>query len=274
MNTFSAAPDSPGLKLRWGDGWVDDFPEDEFIEECEDRSRRISIYHRRHEECASEYSLTVRGHEARLDYGGRFREANTSPERDFDIGILLIRFADEVRDVVAELLWKGEGKKSFSNQCKIEASWAESRSIAPFRPSKADHRKRRLLNSVLRPGQLRFRRQLLSAYGALCCMTGCTIESTLEAAHIMPYLGTDYDHRENGLLMRADIHRLFDNLLIGVEPQTLRIVLAPLLKSESQYSVLAGHRLQLSSGSIKPSPKALEDHWRRFKEESTKFREV
>jgi len=103
MNRFTAAPDTPGLKLLWGDGWIEDFPEDEFAEECEDRPRRIWMYHKRNGRCLSEYSLSVRGTEAFLDYGGRFREANIAPDRDFYIGVTRIRFTDELRTTVMDV---------------------------------------------------------------------------------------------------------------------------------------------------------------------------
>lgn len=264
MNAFSAAPDSPGLKILWGDGWVEDFPEDEFAEECEDRPRCILMYRKR-SKCPVEYTLSVRGAEAFLDYGGRFREANTAPDRDLYIGTTRIRFTDDSRTVVRDVAWRDEGTKTFRDY-EIRASWAADLSHAPtFSPPANDHRQRRLLSSVLRPGQLRFRRTLLLTYGGSCCMTGSTIEETLEAAHIMPYRGTQFDHPENGLLLRADLHRLFDRLHISINPDTFSIVLAPTLKEHPEYSALADRRLLIPSRSTKPAYAALMDHWVRFK---------
>lgn len=265
MNAFSAAPDTPGLKLLWGDGWVEDFPEDEFAEECEDRPRRIWMYRKRSKKCPSEYTLSVRGAEAFLDYGGRFREANTMPDRDFYIGITRIRFADDSRTLVRDVAWRDEGKKTFCDY-KIRASWAADLTQAsPFIPPAHDHRQRGLLSSVLRPGQLRFRHTLLLIYGGSCCMTGSTIEETLEAAHIMPYRGAQFDHPENGLLLRADLHRLFDRLLISINPDTFAIVVDPALRRHPEYSSLAERRLLISSRSTRPAYDALRDHWDRFK---------
>lgn len=264
MNPFSAAPDTPGLKVRWGDGWIEDFPEDEFAEECKDRPGRVRMYHRKGEKCLAEYSLLVRGTEAFLDYGGHFRDANTAPDRELYIGITRIRFTDESRTIVRDVRWRDEDKQTFRDY-DILASWSSSAPTSPFSPPAFDHRKRGLLSSVLRPGQLRFRRMLLKAYGSSCCMTGTTIEETLEAAHIMPYRGTEFDHPENGLLLRSDLHRLFDRLLISVNPETLAITLAAVLQNDPQYSTLAKRRLSISSRSTKPSIDALRDHWHRFK---------
>ena len=68
-----------------------------------------------------------------------------------------------------------------------------------------------------RKGQTNFRKKLIEANkAAQCCFTGTVIPEIIEAAHIVPYLSEDDNHIENGLLLRADIHSLFDaNLLAG-----------------------------------------------------------
>lgn len=67
-----------------------------------------------------------------------------------------------------------------------------------------------------RKGQADFRRRLMKAYGGKCCITGCNVKEVLEAAHINGHAKeTDYS-TSNGLLLRADIHTLFDLNLVGV----------------------------------------------------------
>lgn len=70
---------------------------------------------------------------------------------------------------------------------------------------------------VQRQGQTQFRKQLLSIYRARCCASGETAEAVLEAAHITPYLGPKSNKPSNGLLLRADIHTLFDLHLISID---------------------------------------------------------
>ena len=58
-----------------------------------------------------------------------------------------------------------------------------------------------------------FRRALLEAYGYSCCMCGNTFESTLEAAHIIPWGECSRQERldvRNGLLLCSNHHRMFD----------------------------------------------------------------
>ena len=59
-------------------------------------------------------------------------------------------------------------------------------------------------------------------------MTGCDVVQALDAAHISPYLGDQSNHVTNGVLLRADIHtlfdlQLFDLQLFGIEPEALRL---------------------------------------------------
>lgn len=68
-----------------------------------------------------------------------------------------------------------------------------------------------------RRGQPDFRARLLAAYGRRCCISGCRIEALLEAAHIRPHAeAPNYDTR-NGLLLRADLHTLYDLHLLAVD---------------------------------------------------------
>ena len=73
-----------------------------------------------------------------------------------------------------------------------------------------DARKIVTVSIVQRQGQSKFRQELLAAYNSRCAITGCDIEPALEAAHIIPYKGTETNCPQNGLLLRADIHTLFD----------------------------------------------------------------
>ena len=61
----------------------------------------------------------------------------------------------------------------------------------------------------------------------------------LEAAHISPYRGEDDNHVENGLLLRSDIHTLFDLDLLGIDPERLRVVLhQDLVEEYGQFAVV------------------------------------
>jgi putative restriction endonuclease len=104
-----------------------------------------------------------------------------------------------------------------------------------------------------------FRDSLLSAYGGACCVTGETSAEVLEAAHIEPYVNAGSNHVQNGLLLRVDIHRLFDAGLLTLDDDfTLRI--SPRLRSPA-YQALNGRRLTLPlDTTARPSVVAIQAH--------------
>jgi putative restriction endonuclease len=69
-----------------------------------------------------------------------------------------------------------------------------------------------------RLGQGVFRLAVTDAYGRACAVTAEHSLPALEAAHIRPY-GQGGEHRiQNGLLLRSDLHRLFDRGYVTVTP--------------------------------------------------------
>ena len=71
-------------------------------------------------------------------------------------------------------------------------------------------RRRGIIWAIQRGQQGEFRKQLL-VMDRCCAVTGETCESALEAAHIVPAHEGGPEHPSNGILLRADIHRLFDS---------------------------------------------------------------
>jgi hypothetical protein len=113
-----------------------------------------------------------------------------------------------------------------------------------------------------RRGQTKFRDAIRDAYGDKCMVTGCEILDILEAAHINPYLGEKDQRVSNGLLLRADIHILFDLDLIGIEPNSLRIHLSKVLII-NEYGIFHGRVLDTGNAK-RPSKGALEVRWKTF----------
>ena len=106
-----------------------------------------------------------------------------------------------------------------------------------------DERKRILKSVVQRQGQPEFRENLLQAYDKKCAITGCDTSVVLEAAHIIPYLGKETNHLSNGLILRADIHILFDLNLLSINPDNLEVAISHEL-AQSAYSQLSGSLLR------------------------------
>lgn len=111
-----------------------------------------------------------------------------------------------------------------------------------------------------RQGGPRFRRALLHAYEGQCAMTRYDAVPALEAAHIIPYRGPQTNHAANGLLLRADMHDLFDLGLVTVDPSSMRIRLSTEL-SGTKYEPYENEPLWLpKDNAVRPSEEALAMH--------------
>ena len=123
-----------------------------------------------------------------------------------------------------------------------------------------DGRDKVLAAIVRRRGQREFRNALLSAYERKCAITNCRVLELLDAAHIVPYKGRDTNHVQNGILLRTDLHTLFDLGMIAIDTSTWRVVISKRLL-KSQYKGLGEMRLKLPTDQSKsPSKEALTLH--------------
>lgn len=130
-----------------------------------------------------------------------------------------------------------------------------------FNPTSLEDARKKVLSSITqRRGQKPFRNALIAAYGGQCAITGCSILDVLEAAHIYPYRGPDTNKVANGLLLRSDVHTLFDCGLLAIDSETMTVLVAPHLK-QSEYGVLHGiHVHTPQNPAEQPSAEALEMH--------------
>jgi hypothetical protein len=83
--------------------------------------------------------------------------------------------------------------------------------------------KLRTREQPVRPDQAAFRLLLLQRYGS-CVVTDCKVEAALEAAHL-PGRSWKQGHNrvEDGILVRADIHKLLDDKQMRIENGVLRV---------------------------------------------------
>jgi hypothetical protein len=137
----------------------------------------------------------------------------------------------------------------------------QSSPAPPFDPAnQEDARKRILAEVVRRQGQKAFRNKLMKVYKGECPITGCRVSWILEAAHISAYRGPETNKPDNGLLLRADVHTLFDLGLLSINPHTLAIRIASGIL-DPVYRAFHGQKLTL--GTVTPSKAALKEHWDR-----------
>ena len=119
---------------------------------------------------------------------------------------------------------------------------------------------------LVRPriGQGIFRVAVTEVYSGACAVTGEHSLPALEAAHIRPFGEGGPHDISNGLLMRADLHRLFDRGYLTVTPDA-RIEVSGRLKADfhngKSYYPLHGHELRLpKSQADRPAPEHLRWH--------------
>jgi putative restriction endonuclease len=139
-----------------------------------------------------------------------------------------------------------------------------NKDISPYVPSSQDDRERKfkLLNG--RQGQNEFRNNLISVYGSYCMITGINVVNVIEASHICPYRGEKDNHILNGLLLRADLHKLFDSDLLGINPESLEVEIHPLI-GETKYKKYQSQKLTMPNIDILPSIAALSIRWKIFR---------
>ncbi|MFZ3173400.1 MAG: HNH endonuclease [Thiobacillus sp.] len=127
--------------------------------------------------------------------------------------------------------------------------------------SQTDARDKVLREIVRRRGQRAFRSKLLRIYGGRCAITACSIEAILEAAHVTPYLGPDTNKAGNGMLLRADIHTLWDLGLVAINPASMTLWVSPNLVG-SEYEIFNGTTpFAPQNPENRPSIEALKAQW-------------
>ena len=115
-----------------------------------------------------------------------------------------------------------------------------------------------------RVGQRAFRTQVIDAYRRRCAVTGERTLPALEASHIRPFsIGGTHD-TSNGILLRRDLHSLFDRGFVTISREYRLDVSRSIRESyrdDSEYSELHGCRVNVPRlADQRPDPCALDWH--------------
>ena len=147
----------------------------------------------------------------------------------------------------------GEGRRIWE-ECQARATTTATLSItAATGEPPARYGEPQLVRPRL--GQGTFRVAVTGAYGGACAVSREHSLPVLEAAHIRPY-GDEGSHEvANGLLLRADIHRLFDAGYVTVTPDCRFVVsrrLAQEWENGKAYYAMEGREIAV--------PRRVADH--------------
>ena len=211
----------------------------------------------------------------------RYRKTDPNDPRDFEIGCRLINepfFFDEPDWIPAPSDWsdnivslktynadEGEGLKlkqavmerlnrsTFSNEGSNTGELVVAERPDPY-----------LTEQWTRPGQGLFRADVIKAYDKQCAVTRERTLPVLEAAHIRPYSEGGSNEVKNGLLLRRDIHSLFDTGYVTVTTK-YRFEVSKQLDEDygngKVYYDLQGKSINLPTEAVQlPDPKALTWH--------------
>ena len=242
------------LSVRWRSGesagTTDVFLADQFSRVGRWRHRAHEVTEPGRVSGFAVYDLAVRGDTAELDYSAYPRENRRA---DMLPGRMRIIFTDQTRSTVDRIEWAAGRGRRF-HRADVEWRWRE-RHERPYQPKRRMAKKRRIAKD--RPGQAKFKAGLMAAYDGRCCISDCAVGAVLEGAHIDPYENPSHDHLANGLLLRADIHRLFDERLLAIDPKTLKVVLAPSVRGEPLYRQFRTKKVRLPRHGPRPDRRAL-----------------
>ena len=116
-----------------------------------------------------------------------------------------------------------------------------------------------------RLGQGLFRMVVTDAYERRCALTGERTLPVLDAAHIKPYSLLQRHEVSNGILMRSDLHRLFDDGYITIDPTDRKVLVSPRIREEfdngKEYYRLHGQTIrEPASAAFRPLEDNLDYH--------------
>jgi hypothetical protein len=110
-----------------------------------------------------------------------------------------------------------------------------------------------------RLGQQRFREEMLDRFQNTCAFTGRQPPESLEAAHLYGYCKSPRHDLRGGLLLRRDLHSLFDRGLITVNTKNWTIEVSPRLDQYPELHALQGMPLKVPTDT-RPSERYLDNH--------------
>lgn len=109
----------------------------------------------------------------------------------------------------------------------------------------------------------KFRVDVLDFYGSTCAISGCTVLDAIDAAHLTGVGQNGKDERENSIVFRADLHRLFDAepVQMAINPKTMTVHFAT--ECRAYYEKYEGVEVKIPKGG--PKATAFSLHWNSFR---------
>jgi putative restriction endonuclease len=132
------------------------------------------------------------------------------------------------------------------NQLQERASLSDSFALRGFSESQARYGGPTLVAARL--GQGAFRIAITEAYHRQCALTDGKVLPALDAAHIRPYANGGEHSKSNGILLRKDIHSVFDSGYATIDEDYRFVVsdkIRDVFNNGNEYRRLHGHKIRL-----------------------------
>ncbi len=203
----------------------------------------------------------------------RYRKVDLEQQNDFQIGCRILTqpfFLPRDRWIQVPQSWSPNimtYKRYSTEESEGLELWKKlSRELTIVHPDEKAPAERFGKPRIIRPrrGQGAFRSEVIDAYGRRCAVTRERTLPALDAAHIRPYKEGGEHEISNGLLLRRDIHSLFDRGYVTVTPD-LRFEVSKKIREEFEngrhYYSLHGSKVHVPEKSLSvPEPEVLEWH--------------
>jgi putative restriction endonuclease len=178
----------------------------------------------------------------------RYRNEAEDPRRDYTVGCILLEqpfFLDEADWIPAPSDWSrnivrgkgydarsGEGRRVWQRlETAVGLTARSAIPASPYEPQRVSERFGGPTVVYPRLGQGTFRVLVTDLYDRRCAVTGERTLPVLEAAHIKPFAAAGPHEPRNGVLLRSDIHTLFDRGYVTVTPE-LRFEVSARIREE------------------------------------------
>lgn len=160
---------------------------------------------------------------------------------DFSLNIVQGKGYDSQETATGKSLWDAvterlAGRAAAANPGPATVAAVESRYGSPV---------------LVRPrlGQGAFRVIVTDAYDRRCAITSERTLPVLQAAHIKPFSAGGPHELDNGLLLRSDLHTLFDQKYLTIDADELKVVVSSRIREEFEngrdYYHLHGRQIRL-----------------------------
>jgi len=215
----------------------------------------------------AKFTIEVQERTVQLHYSEakEAREWNTQRRYEWDPGTMHLYFSDNDFQKLDMIRWQMPGKRIARADPYKEVSLKEVSGGTYL--GGTGHAVRRIATVAKRDSK--FRRNVLGAYGNRCSISGCPVVIVLEAAHIAPHAGSASDVVSNSLLLRRDLHALFDAHLLGIDPDRMTVHFSPSIRKlgYTEYLQLEGGQASIREPGLdihKPDRRLLWKHWKQF----------